>query len=151
MQPQIEVWKRRTTRCPDCGGRRVVYTGEAIAAGGTLAVFWAFLYDHPGNPEVFIDATFGTWGVEGYTADHATFGARTGAVEGESDVASTLVTGAELGGDDPRYGVKLTREQALAHPRLNQFWQVNDAILQLDEIQRLMSGLPRARRWLRRT
>ena len=124
MQPDIEVWKRQTTRCSDCGGRRVVYTGEALADGGTLAVFWAFLYDHPGNPEVLIDATFGTWGIEGYTADHETFGARTGAVDGGTDVASTLVTGAELADDDPRYGVKLTRELALAHPRLNQFWLV---------------------------
>ena len=47
-------------------------------------MFWAFLNDHPRNPEVFIDATFGTWGVEEYTADHETFGARTGAGEGQS-------------------------------------------------------------------
>lgn len=127
-----------------------MYTGEALADGGTLAVFWAFLYDHPGNPEVFIDATFGTWGVEGYTADHETFGSRTGAVEGQANVASTLVTGAELGADDPRFGVKLSRDQALEHPQLSQFWQINDAVLELDEIQRLMSGQPRRRGWLRR-
>lgn len=150
MQPQIDVWKRQTMNCPDCGGRRVLYTGEAIGDEGTVAVFWAFLYDHPGAPEVFIDATFGTWSIEGYTADHETFGARTGAVEGQSRPASTLVTGAEMAPDDPRFGVKLDRDRALTHPRLTEFWAVNDAILHIDEITRLLSGRPRRRRWLPR-
>src|SRR5689334_12371504 len=65
VQPQLDIWERQTTICPDCRGKRVVYTGEAVADDATVAVFWAFLYDHPGNPEVFIDATFGTWGVDG--------------------------------------------------------------------------------------
>jgi hypothetical protein len=150
VRPEIEVWKRQTTRCTDCGGKRVVYTGEAVAEGRTLAVFWAFLYDHPGNPEVFIDATFGTWGIEGYTADHVTFGARTGKVEGQSTVASSLVAGAELGPDDPRYGVKLSRDQAMAHPGLALFWEVNDAVLELDEVAKLLAGQPLRGRFLRR-
>lgn len=128
----------------------MVYTGEAVADGDTLAVFWAFLYDHPGNPEVYIDATFGTWAVEGYTADHETFGSRTGAVEGLPSPATSLVTGAELAPDDPRLGVKLTRDQALAHERLEQFWAVNDAILQIDEIMALFDWAPKRRRWFGR-
>lgn len=150
MQPLIHVWKRQTTTCADCGGTRVVYTGEAASDGTTLAVFWAFLYNHPGNPEVYVDATFGTWGVEGFTADHETFGARTGAIEGLPSPASSLVTGAALGPDDPQHGTKLTRDQALEHPRLDQFWAVNDAVLQIDEITALLSGASRRRRWLRR-
>lgn len=147
MQTRLEVWDRQTTACPDCGGTRVIYTGEAVSGDTTLAVFWAFLYDHPGNPEVYIDATFGTWGIEGQTQDHVTFGARTGAVEEHPHVASSLVTGGEFADDDPRFGAKLTREQALDHPLHDDFWAVNDAILQIDEIQRLLAGRPRRRRW----
>ncbi len=86
----------------------------------TEAVFTAFLYDHPGNPEVFIDTTFGTWGGDSVD-DHETFGSRTGRVEPDGQIGCSLVAGAELAPDSPIYGVKLTREQALTHPRLAQF------------------------------
>jgi hypothetical protein len=77
--------------------------------------FWTFLYDHPGNPKVFIDVTLGTWEPEGYSADHVTFGSRTGAVE--------------------------------EHPRLEEFWRVNDEILELPEAVRLFTGRQPPRRW----
>ena len=147
MKLQLDVWQRQTTRCTGCGGKRVVYTGEAVADGSAHAVFWAYLYDHPGNPEVFIDAAFGTWGVDSDTRDHETFGSRTGKLEDHPHIASSLVTGAKNAPEDPQFGVKLTREQALVHPLLETFWAVNDAILELDEIQGLLAGRPPRRRW----
>lgn len=147
MQPRLDVYERETTSCPDCGGQRVTCSGDVIGDGSMLGVFWAFLYDHPGNPEVFIDVTLGTWEPEGYSADHVTFGSRTGAVEEHPHFASSLVTGAELAGDDPMFGMKLTREEALAHPRLEEFWRVNDEILELPEVVRLFTGRPAPRRW----
>jgi hypothetical protein len=94
VNPGLEVYGRQTSVCEDCGGERVIYTGEVGVRTSTLAVFWAFLYDHPGNREVFIDATFGTWGVDGFSEDHVTFGSRTGPVEEHPHIASSLVTGA---------------------------------------------------------
>lgn len=36
---------------------------------------------------------------------------------------------------DPSFlATQLTREMALGHPRLNEFWWVNDQILQLEEV-----------------
>ena len=147
MQPHIEVSERETTGCPDCSGQRVVYTGEVVRDDALMGVFSASLYDHPGNPEVFIDLTLGTWEPDGYCADHVTFGSRTGAVEEHPHIASTLVTGAEVFADDPMFGVKLTREQALKHPRLDEFWRLNDEILELPEVVRLLTGRRKLPRW----
>ncbi|MGZ4601287.1 MAG: hypothetical protein ACXVYY_14460 [Oryzihumus sp.] len=46
--------------------------------------------------------------------------------------------------------MKLTREAALEHELLGEFWEVNDAVLsQIPEVERHATGAP-ARRWLRR-
>ena len=42
-----------------------------------------------------------------------------------------------MASDDPRFGVKLTRQRALQNPRLNTFWPSNDTILEMPEIQTL--------------
>ena len=139
----MEIWDRDVTDCPDCGGERIVFTGEVGTSASTTAVFGAFLYDHPGNPEVYIDATLGTFGGDGpaANADHATFGSRTGYLDENPHFGSTLVTGGEMAPDDPFFGVKLAREQALTHPRLDDFWVVNDIILGgIEEVARLFNG-----------
>ncbi len=87
-----------------------------------------WLYDHDVGREVFTDGIFGTWG-EDEVDDHVTFGSRTGPVEGSDQPAFSLVTGGEMGPDDALIGQKLTREEALRHPLLPRFWEVNDLIL----------------------
>ena len=144
----LEIYGRQTSACEDCGGERVIYTGEVRGQESTLAVFWAFLYDHLGDREVFIDATFGTWGEAESSDDHVTFGSRTGQVEQHPHIASSLVTGAESADDDPRYGQKLTREQALVHPRVDEFWMLNDMVLtEVAEVREFMALVPARRRW----
>ena len=143
MKLRIEIWSRDVTGCPDCGGERVVYTGEVGTKRSTTAVFGASLYDHPGNPEVYIDATFGTFGVDdpAADADHVTFGSRTGYMDEHPHFACTLVTGGAMAPDEPFFGAKLTRDQALTHPWLKEFWMVNDIILEgIDEVARLFDA-----------
>ena len=142
VELSLEVWNRDVRTCPDCAGDRVIYTGEVGTDSTTVAVFGAFLYDHPGDPEVYIDATFGTFGSdETAYADHVTFGSRTGALDEPPHFGCTLVTGGAMGQDEPFFGRRLTREEALAHPGLREFWSVNDVILSgIDEIGLLFNG-----------
>jgi hypothetical protein len=91
-------------------------------------VFGAWLYHHDEAHEVIIDAILGTWD-EDEVGDHVTFGARTGPVSGQVEPASTLVTGGAMAPEEPVYGRKLTRDEALLHPWLPRFWEVNDLIL----------------------
>ncbi len=128
----LELWDSpELQRCPDCGGWRKFFSGEVLLDdGGTLAVFMTFLYEHGGEREVFTDAVFGTWGPDADDSDHETFGSRTGPIESSPHDVSSLITG---GSNDPEdasvLGLRLTREQALEHPLLPAFWQVNDLVL----------------------
>lgn len=143
MNLRLEIWGRDVMACPDCGGDRVVYTGEVGTDTVTVAVFGAFLYDHPGNPEVYIDATFGTFGQDDPAshADHITFGSRTGHMDEHPHFGCSLVTGGEMAPEEPFFGVRLTRDQALAHAKVQDFWVVNDMILEgIDEVGRLFNG-----------
>lgn len=129
MTLTLDVWgKPKRQRCCDCGGQRIFYSGDVNDDSGTIAVFMTWLYDHDAGREVFTDGIFGTWG-EDEMNDHVTFGSRTGPVEGSDHPASSLVTGGEMGPDDDLIGQKLTREDALRHPLLPRFWEVNDLIL----------------------
>ena len=126
-----------------------MYTGDVLEGSDTLAVFLAFLYDHQGIREVFTDVIFGTWGDDEFTADHVTFGSRTGPVENSDQPQSTLLPGAEQGSDAAFYGRKLTRAEGLAHPLLPRFWEVNDFVLsEIPAISDHLSGVRRRRRWL---
>ncbi|MFI7307424.1 hypothetical protein ACIBM8_29870 [Micromonospora aurantiaca] len=50
--------------------------------------------------------------------------------------AATLVNGGEVAGDSPIFGRKLSREEGLAHPRLAEFWQMVDLVLERDALVR---------------
>lgn len=115
--------------CPDCGGTRVLHAGTVHGPDDLDARFQVFEYDHDPGPEVFVEVTFGRRGLHGFRPDE-TFGARFGSVEGQDEPACTLVTGGAVAPPNARLGERLTREQALTHPRLAAFWQVNDTILE---------------------
>lgn len=148
MDRDLEIYGRRTSVCTDCGGERVIYTGEVSDDGATLALFWAFLYDHADNPEIFIDATLGGWGDGDSSDDRVSFGSRTGRVDDRGNVSCSLVVGAAMAPDDPSFGTKLDREQALAHPWIKEFWEVNDMILTgIPEVEQHMQSMQPRRRW----
>ncbi|WP_433538735.1 hypothetical protein ACQPZK_14155 [Micromonospora sp. CA-249363] len=107
-----------------------IYEGDTA-----IAVYFASCYHHNGVHEAWIDAILGTWGQDRFD-DHITFGCRVGPVAGSPAPAATLVNGGEVAGDSAIFGRKLTREQGLSHPRIAEFWQVVDVILERDDLVR---------------
>ncbi|ADU08467.1 MULTISPECIES: hypothetical protein [Micromonospora] len=119
--------------CCDTAAERTwahIRTGDA-----TVSVYFASCYHHDGVHEVWIDAILGSWGRDDFD-DHVTFGCRVGPVAGSPGPAATLVNGGEVAGDSPIFGRKLSREEGLTHPRLAEFWQMVDLILERDALVR---------------
>jgi hypothetical protein len=56
-----------------------------------------------------------------------------GPVEGEPAPVASLVRGGDVAPDSRIYGRKLDRDAALAHPRLREFWNVVDLVLEHDD------------------
>lgn len=116
-------------QCPDCGGRRVSHAGTVSGLpDGLAARFRAFEYDHE-VPEVFVEVTFGRTRALGFRPDE-TFASRFGPVPGQADGACTLVPAGATAPRWSRLGRRLSREDALAHDRLELFWEVNDLVIE---------------------
>lgn len=111
--------------------------------GGTAAaVYFASCYHHHGMHEAFIDVVMGTWGSNDFS-DHVTFGCRVGPVTGSPAPAATLVNGGAEAPDSPIFGQKLGRDEGLGHPRLPEFWEMVDTILERDDlVRRHLYGVP---------
>lgn len=112
--------------CSSCGQRYLLVTSFLTSAGAAYAVAKTALHDHDGH-EAWFDVMLGTWN-EG-ADDHTTFGCRVGRVAGSPDPAATAVDAAQPYGASPFWGHKLSRSEALAHPRLHDFWDVVDFLL----------------------
>lgn len=131
IEPDAEVVEHA---CTTCGEPFQRVTGFIHNDGDAYAVYYASCYHHVGH-EAYIDIIFSkTWddGVD----DRETFGCRVGPVAGQSDPACSLVTGGSAFRDSALFGRKLTRDQALAHPRLSDFWAVVDHVLVNDCVVR---------------
>lgn len=102
--------------------------------GQPYALFFAACYDHGDVRESWIDVVFGTWGQGTDYHDHETFGCRFGPVLGSDMPAATAVNAASAAPDGPLFGHKLTRSETLAHPRLAEFWQVVDFVVETDPL-----------------
>ncbi|MER7333676.1 MULTISPECIES: hypothetical protein [unclassified Micromonospora] len=98
------------------------------------AVFFAACYNHAGVRESWIDVVFGTWGRDADYDDHLTFGCRFGPGAGSDLPGATAVDAASVAPDSPLYGYKLTRAEALAHPKLSEFWEVIDFVVATDPL-----------------
>jgi hypothetical protein len=123
----------RTFTC-DCCGTEAERTWAYIERDGeALAVFFASCYHHADGPEIYFDVILGTWGTDDHS-DHFTFGARYGAVTGLPEAACSLVTGGAAAPDSAIYGTKLDRAAALAHPRITEFWEVVDFLIETDPV-----------------
>lgn len=120
--------------CEHCGGPSQRVTGFVHRDGDALAVYFASCYHHGGH-EVWFDVVFSATWAEGVD-DRVTFGCRVGPIEGQDDPASSLVTGGAAFRDSLNFGHKLTREEALAHPLLADFWAVVDHVLSHDQLVR---------------
>jgi len=118
-----------TQEC-SCCGTAIERSSSLVQRDGTAyAVYFAHCYAH--GREAFVDVVLGTWSAAG-ASDHVTFGCRIGAVDGASEPPCSLVTGGEMAADDALFGAKLTRDDALRHPRLGDFWAVVDFVLKKD-------------------
>jgi hypothetical protein len=109
--------------CDDCGAPYRLVRGSLTSSGEPHAMFFAACHNHDGVRDVLIDVILDPPG------DPVTFGCRVGPAPDEDDPVATLVEAAESYEDDPEWGTKLTREQALADPRLPEFWDVVDYVL----------------------
>ncbi|MEU8172476.1 hypothetical protein AB0C14_06350 [Microbispora hainanensis] len=131
----------RDSACDCCGEQRRQSRGFVHKQRvGKYAVFFATCYHHQGIHEAWIDVIFDDqWGAEHleFPCDRrVTFGCRVGPVENSPFPACTLVNAAAVAPDAPLYGHKLSRDEALSHPRLKEYWEVVDHILEAEEMLR---------------
>lgn len=118
--------------CDHCGQPMTRVTGFVHRDGDACAVYYASCYHHDGH-EVWIDAVFSPTWEEG-TDDHFTFGCRVGRVDGQEEPAASLVPAAAAWGNSRVFGHKLSRDEALAHPMLGEFWALVDHLLIHDSV-----------------
>lgn len=120
------------TGCHECNSQHEVSTGFVLRDGVTYAVYWASWYPHAN--EIYVDCIIGSW-IEPDYADHVTFGCRIGAGPGSTRPQCTLTHGGATKAHSALFGQKLERQDALGHPRLQDFWDcidwlvVNDPLL----------------------
>jgi hypothetical protein len=121
--------------CQCCKAHAERTWANVYGDGSAYAVYYASCYHHNGVHEAWIDVILGTWGSGDFT-DHLTFGCRVGPVVNSPEPAATLVNGGEVAPDSPIFGRKLQREEGLSHPRLADFWQIVDTVLEHDDLVR---------------
>jgi hypothetical protein len=118
--------------CDHCGQPMTRVTAFVFRDTDAYAVYYASCYHHDGH-EVWMDAVFSpTW--DDGADDHFTFGCRFGSVAGQAEPAATLVSAAAAWGESRVFGHKLSREEALGHPMIDEFWELVDHILTHDPV-----------------
>ncbi|KAB8190238.1 hypothetical protein FH608_035255 [Nonomuraea phyllanthi] len=127
----------KTGTCDCCRTPFERVTGFVNNDDGAYAIYYASCYHHDGIHEAWIDVIIDdAWvpddPVSRPGANRVTFGCRVGPVENSPVPACSLVTGAAVAPDEPFYGRKLTRDEALAHPWLSDYWETIDHILEND-------------------
>jgi hypothetical protein len=113
--------------CVRCAASYRVVRGQLTWFGAPHAVFIAGCHNHDGTRDVLIDVILG-WARDG-DDDRVTIGCRVGPVDGQEGPIATVVDAAVSYGDDPEWGRRLTRSQALADQRLVEFWDAVDFVL----------------------
>ena len=82
---------------------------------------FAACHVHDGEREAWIDIILGTFSTDD-ASDHVTFGAQVGPVAGQADPAATAVPAGAAYSQSPFWGIKLSRDEALAHHRID--WRI---------------------------
>ena len=117
----------RKRSCPSCGQAFQHVTGFIDdAEGWAYAVYFAACHADP-EDEAQIDVVLGTWGADPPIDDHVTFSCRLRA-DGAMAVDATVAMSA----DAPSLGHRLTRYEALRHPKAGEFWAVVDFLAEAD-------------------
>lgn len=126
MDLRVDERTENARPCLDCGGSFPHITGFVSSADGPAAVYFASTHTHAGHA-ARIDVTLGTWGAEPPRDDHVTFSC-------ELRLAGARAVDAPVSlSDAPAIlGRMLTREEALAHPLVEDFWAVVDTIAEQD-------------------
>ena len=127
MSLRIDGRTVRDRTCTSCGEAFRHVTGFINDAAGPYAVYFAACHGHP-DREAQIDVVLGSWGYDPPIQDHLTFSCRLrpdGASLGDAPLASSS--------DSGTLGRRLSREDALDHPRVGDFWTVIDLLAESDE------------------
>jgi len=119
--------------CDHCGEPMIRVTDFILKDGAPHAICYASCYHHDGQHEVWLDVIFSSaWHENG--RDRVTFGCRAGPIPGQTDPGCSLVAGGSAFAEAPLFGEKLTREDALKHPWIDDFWAVVDHVLVHDKV-----------------
>ena len=119
---RIDERTENTRPCLDCGLEFPHITGFVAGARGAHAVYFASTHTHSAGT-VRIDVTLGTWGTDPPADDHVTF-----SCELRANGARAMDGPVSLSDCPPILGRILSRDEALAHPRVDDFWAVVDAV-----------------------
>lgn len=114
--------------CDHCGAGYILVKSLINDEDGAHAVTFSALHHHDGRHEAWIDAILGSFGPD--FTDHVTFGCRVGPVENSPGPAATAAQAAVPYSDRPIWGRKLSRDEALQHHRIDDFWRVVDFLLE---------------------
>jgi hypothetical protein len=106
--------------------------GFLLRDGDAFAIYRAALHGHDEAKETWIDGTLDTDWDDPSQADRVSFGCRVGVFDGQSEPAAALVTAGLAYPEAGTFGTRLTRDAALAHPRLSEFWELVDWVLTED-------------------
>jgi hypothetical protein len=119
----LDLSDRQVTqqRCGQCGREYDRVLIFAKRDGDAYAIANAVCHGHV-DPELWLDATFGSW--EEPFIDHITMSCKV-TTHGAGAV-NAIVIGR---GEADYYGQRLTRDEALTHPRLPDLWELLDAIV----------------------
>ncbi|MCM6773079.1 hypothetical protein NDR87_04490 [Nocardia sp. CDC159] len=111
--------------------------GFINSEAGAFAIYYASCHHRQGMYEAYIDVILDScWDPDRPASnpgpDRVTFGCRVGPIDGQSNIACSLVDAASVAPDDPLYGRKLGPDEARQHPWLSVYWDTIDHILEHD-------------------
>jgi hypothetical protein len=121
----------KSLQCDRCGRAYSQVTLFVYRDGDAFAICYATLHGHDGTEETWFDVILGPLDQDEHP-DRVTFGCRVGLVPGQEEPGATLTAGGVPFSNRPLFGRKLSREDALAHPLLADFWEVVDLVLATD-------------------
>ena len=117
--------------CPHCHRQnRRVMQNVMDSDGSTFGVYIASLHDEPAG-EAWLDVILGTFGDDA-PSDHVTFGCHIVPGPTPHGPAISAVDAAAAFAYRPVMGRRLSRKEALRHPRIEDFWRVVDLSLLAD-------------------
>lgn len=136
----------REVECGGCGAPYQLSIGFVMLDVAAHAIYYAACHHHEGVHDAWIDVILGSWSsVEEIPDpdDHTTFSCRVGPGSAAPHPYASLVQATVAAGGDNSalFGEKLSREAALAHPRLAAFWRVVDFIVDQDPQVRRHLGM----------